>query len=928
MPSDKKSSSSSSSSSSSDESEASPPAEALAQEPEPETVICDGDSSEHEEEREVEAKHRCWNLMWTFSTPRAYLADAELRKRRKEYIPDDFTRQEIADMFRDAVRRVGQQQNLREFIVVMEPHKKWKPDRSKPEMHFHIVFKMKANFAHLSIAKSLATVHGCKGHMSYPAKGWNAMVRYVLKDSGVKLGYQMDEHPLFWPNPDNTMTKEKMLQKVGASDPADASTKKEDWKEKGKRKRQLDFAQFTDWVVLNKITNEAEFWKLAGKEKEEHDNPSLWNYGGQICVAKMVVKAQKGHLAAIKPEIFQFASRSDSPFPLTDFIIPPAVAQWMANDTRTKSLIIQGTGGLGKTQLAKAILASLGKYFFVDSLDTIKHLFFVDGEALLCDDVTLSDYTIDQVKSLLDISCDRAIRCRHEDGMVPAGTIRIFLTNHQKLFFFPTGFQMSEHFNAIERRMTWVEVTTVLFRNAPIPVLDAVQSGDLPQSSGLQPESKAYTPLHPPAGAPLKSALSEIRTSATPKSHMEAYEAESMPGDSECERELQASLQRDEDEEAALLQDVYDEPIQKVTTKPRAGPEEKFANKTVDPFHLDLSHEKAAINNMNPFELDFCEATANMKKKSDAFQFDSCLNEALLIEAAERAEATASLARSSSECLKNINPFHLHLCHEKAKVEHMDPFELNSCLSEAVLVDAAERAEATASRARSSFEAALPIKSTSPDQSPRQPRLRHSNQAPPQSKQMLEVATHDVSADQPHAQKRHFEEEQASQPEPWTPEGSPPRSETDALHAGACPVHTIPEHSKADVASQPKPPPAAPAPHQSQRLSQQPMQSTRDSASKHTDKHCDNAPVPQATHDLHSAIPLAHRQAWLASPRCCTPTTDMLCIIADPLRRRSVALGSSHRSSQSPPWHRDRCRTRSPRWGSSHKVQRFGPVEK
>ena len=62
--------------------------------------------------------------------------------------------------------------------------------------------------------------------------------------------------------------------------------------------------------------------KLAGKEKEEHDNPSLWNYGGQICVAKMVVKAQKGHLAAIKPEIFQFASRSDSPFPLTDFYHP------------------------------------------------------------------------------------------------------------------------------------------------------------------------------------------------------------------------------------------------------------------------------------------------------------------------------------------------------------------------------------------------------------------------------------------------------------------------------------------------------------------------------------------------------------------------------------------------------------------------------
>ena len=74
-------------------------------------------------------------------------------------------------MFRDAVRRVGQQQNLREFIVVMEPHKKWKPDRSKPEMHFHVVFKMKANFAHLSIAKSLATVSWVQGAHVLPRQG-------------------------------------------------------------------------------------------------------------------------------------------------------------------------------------------------------------------------------------------------------------------------------------------------------------------------------------------------------------------------------------------------------------------------------------------------------------------------------------------------------------------------------------------------------------------------------------------------------------------------------------------------------------------------------------------------------------------------------------------------------------------------------------
>ena len=138
---------------------------------------------------------------------------------------------------------------------------------------------------------------------------------------------------------------------------------------------------------------------------------------------------------------------------------------------------------------------------------------------------------------------------------------------------------------------------------------------------------------------------------------------------------------------------------------------------------------------------------------------------------------------------------------------------------------------------------------------------------------------------------------------------------------------------KADIASEPEPPPEAPAPHQSHGLGDKPLQSTTHSRTKHTDKRCDDAPAPQAKHDLETAIHVADLEAPLQSPHFSTlalqlPRTDMPCIIADPLRRRSVALGSSHRSSQSPPWHRDRYRTRSPRWGSSHKVQRFGAVQK
>ena len=374
----------------------------------------------------------------------------------------------MAVKFREACRQAGQAQNLREVIVVMEPHKKFKPDRSGPEMHFHVVFRMRNNFAHLQITKWLANHAGCSGHTSYPRKGWKEMVRYVLEDSAVKLPVHMDQTPYFWPDEDKTMTKEKMLEKVGTSkeeeEKKEKAKKDEEFKEKKKRKRTLDFAQFTDWVINHKITNEAEYWVLAGEQKEKKDNPTLWNYGGQIKVDKMIQKAQRGHLASLTTDVFQFASKSTSPFPLSDFT--------MENDTKKKSLIIQGTGGLGKTQLAKAILASLGKYFFVDAMDTIKHLFFVDGEALLCDDVTLGDYQIDQVKSILDISCDRAIRCRHEDGIVPAGTTRIFLTNHEKHVFFPPGFQMQQHQNAIERRMTWVEVKEVLFKTKEMSVLD------------------------------------------------------------------------------------------------------------------------------------------------------------------------------------------------------------------------------------------------------------------------------------------------------------------------------------------------------------------------------------------------------------------------------------------------------------------------
>ena len=124
--------------------------------------------------------------------------------------------------------------------MVMEPHKKFKPDRSGPEMHFHVVFRMRNNFAHLQITKWLANHAGCRGHMSYPRKGWKEMVRYVLEDSAVKLPVHMDQTPYFWPDEDKTMTKEKMLEKVGTSkeeeEKKEKAKKDEEFKEQKKEK--------------------------------------------------------------------------------------------------------------------------------------------------------------------------------------------------------------------------------------------------------------------------------------------------------------------------------------------------------------------------------------------------------------------------------------------------------------------------------------------------------------------------------------------------------------------------------------------------------------------------------------------------------------------------------------------------------------------
>ena len=329
----------------------------------------------------------------------------------------------------------------------------------------------------------------------------------------------------------------------------------------------------------------------------------------------------------------------------------------------------------------------------------------------------------------------------------------------------------------------------------------------------------------------------------------EACDAESMPGGSEeCERELQASLLQEQDEEATLLRAVYEEPIQTVAAK--------------------------------------------------------------------------------------CTPVSEDTCHVKDIAPH---FDLDVSLAEAVLLQAAERAEAKASLRETHSAAALPIKTISPEESPRHTLVLQTKTADSQSTDALKSAACHRSPYEPHAQKRD-----QSPPVPWTPEGSPPLSHSEPVDAVPCHLDLDALQWSKVISSQPaRPADERPCLEVPLCYEAKELETSTPKSTKPMEAHGAQHASALTGHDDDSGIDASQVELRLAShefttqavpaerPQMPVPParTEMPCILADPLRRRSVALGSSHKTSHSPPWRRDRYRTRSPRWGSSHKVHRLGDGE-
>lgn len=126
-------------------------------------------------------------------------------------------------------------------------------------------------------------------------------------------------------------------------------------------------------------------------------------------------------------------------FKLTDYTRPPL--------DLTKSVLLWGPSGIGKTQYA---LAHFTKPLCVRHLDDLKKL-SPDNDGIVFDDMSFNHLPSDTIIYLLDMELDSPIHCRNTNAIIPAGTKRIFTHNSSNIFY-PDKLD-EERRKAIDRRV-------------------------------------------------------------------------------------------------------------------------------------------------------------------------------------------------------------------------------------------------------------------------------------------------------------------------------------------------------------------------------------------------------------------------------------------------------------------------------------------
>ncbi len=106
--------------------------------------------------------------------------------------------------------------------------------------------------------------------------------------------------------------------------------------------------------------------------------------------------------------------------------------KWNVELNSNFSFILWGAAGLGKTEYAKYLLP---KALFVSHLDDLG-LLNDDCEGIIFDDMSFNHLPRTSQIHLVDMDNDRSIHIRYKVALIPAHTIKVFLTNEIDGFIF------------------------------------------------------------------------------------------------------------------------------------------------------------------------------------------------------------------------------------------------------------------------------------------------------------------------------------------------------------------------------------------------------------------------------------------------------------------------------------------------------------
>lgn len=140
--------------------------------------------------------------------------------------------------------------------------------------------------------------------------------------------------------------------------------------------------------------------------------------------------------------------------------VPEGINEWIDSDMyKEKSLLIHGSSGTGKTELAKSIFKSMkASYIFCSNKESLKEFNNATHDAILFDGIDISSLTKEEKISLFDIENDREIRILYGSAFIRAHCIKIFTTNNKIPFITDTSNLATNEIIGLKRRLFSVEV--------------------------------------------------------------------------------------------------------------------------------------------------------------------------------------------------------------------------------------------------------------------------------------------------------------------------------------------------------------------------------------------------------------------------------------------------------------------------------------